>query len=209
MRRLDDCMGSRSTRDFVLAGQVLSELRQFEVLQTLSSQAVTPMSWTLYECLLKWRDSSVVTDILDKVLTEIAAPQPVRRQSDPRETLREIGRVLTEEPLEDGEPHKAEAMLRDLVAQVGSKVAAAWQPTGDSEIDGGLVQCLGRLEPELVLPWGLTIVRKALQNDTARIRGAAIKAIELWATEDAYNLLLGHNDPAPWLADHVRRLRAR
>ena len=125
------------------------------------------------------------------------------------EIFQGIRQSLEDEPLEDGVSHAAEGILRQAILDWKSEVATALMPSGDDEIDGSLMQCLGRLESALVLPWALDVARACLQSHSARVRGAAVKAIELWDTPDSLSLLRDHKDQAPWLTQHVERLLSR
>jgi hypothetical protein len=120
-------------------------------------------------------------------------------------------RMLEDEPIEAGVVHAAEDVLRGLAQMAPTQLSAVLGRgirEAEPDVVAGALQCLGRLG-KLTLPWGIELARVALTSNSPRVRGGAIKAIELWETPEAFSLLVQHEDPVPVLAAHARRLCRR
>ena len=210
MRKLEEQARTRSTGDFISATRSLNELRREERVLVRCSVGASPEANRLFLHLSKWEGRNV-----------LASPSPLRDwlkattvrfapAVDDAAAVEAIREALSDDPLEDGVPHRAEQMILQLVqtsADVASTLGSALAK-GDTETQGAFVQCLGRLSPEDVLPHALGVVRAALRHSSTRVRGAAVKAVELWGTQEALAVLRDHQEPVARLADHIRKVLA-
>jgi len=210
MRKLEEQERTRSTGDFISATRTLKQLRQEERVLVRCSVGASPEANRLFLHLSKWEGRNVLASASPlrdwlKATTLHFAPAV-----DDGVAVEAIRVALSDDPLEDGVPHRAEQMILQLVRSspdIASTLDTALS-SGDTETQGAFVQCLGRLSPEDVLPDALGVVRAALRHSSTRVRGAAVKAVELWGTQEALAVLRDHQEPIPRLADHIRKVLA-
>lgn len=146
-------------------------------------------------------------------LTRHVGIQAQRPTAGLEEMLREIVQALADDPLEDGQRHETEALLKECIAAHGgeptrSAIEAKLDRGGEQDELAGLIRVLGRLG-NCALPWGVGIAELALQNSSPLVRGAGIRALEMWGTDAARSALRSHTDGANWLSERVRRILAR
>jgi len=131
------------------------------------------------------------------------------RTADERLVSR-LDALFEEAPVEDGYEHPAEEIIqRALLSEPGMR-SLIQRLLSDSRYRHrvALLRCVGRLPASTAASWALALVRGALADDDLETRDAAIRAIELWATPEAIQLLRQHNEPNPWLSDYARRVLA-
>ena len=210
MRRVEASGTMAATRDFISARLATQEMERREALRLKSSVGVSNTAEKLLLVLSRSSGGSGLAGAWDPRdwLTATRRAQP---RLNVVEVVAALRQELADEPIEDGAPHRAEDGLRRLSAiapQQLQKALLDMLADEDRETQGGLVQCIGRLGAGAAA-WAMPVVAAALRSPAARVRGAAIKAIEHWATPEALRLLEGHEEKTPWLADHVRKLLGR
>jgi hypothetical protein len=130
-----------------------------------------------------------------------------RTGEEVRRLLRRAMAAIEQEPVEDGISHPAERWLAEALDKGGAGALCAQMlegPLGTSLI-ASLVRLLGRLSFEEPIVKE-QILWQALASPSIELRDAAVQAAELWADRTAIEVLRGHAEPVPWLAEYISRL---
>lgn len=117
-------------------------------------------------------------------------------------------RALRDEPVEDGVFHEAEAILEKCFLRFPNN-APTWVRALYKQLDvspglaAGLLQCLGRVDYDVVGSVGRFVAMAGLQHSDAEVRDAAICAVEQWRRVELRDLLLGHRDSISWITEYA------
>ena len=120
---------------------------------------------------------------------------------------------LESEPIEDGYPHSAERIIKDVLMRYKT-TAADWiqstylknikRPT----ISAGMLRCIGRLNHEMTTPWGLAMAISGLAHPEVEVREAAVRSLEMWGSEDSLEALKIFKDveKVSWLRKYIEHV---
>ncbi len=123
---------------------------------------------------------------------------------------RALASAFDEQPIEDGVPHAAEAVL-DGALRPGQRAAAqGWlaAQVGDprrADFAASVLRCVGRLPAPGDAAWRADIVRRALGSPDPILRDAAVQAVEGWEDPALIPVLRAHRDQedVPWLKEYL------
>ena len=119
--------------------------------------------------------------------------------------------TLEAEPVEDGVIHDAEMVLSKALSE-SPLCAPNWiqvafmQTLAKPSLAAGLLQCIGRLDYNLVSSIATPLVVSGLKQSSVEIREAAISAIEQWESSELSGILLRHTESVTWLAEYAERV---
>ncbi len=123
---------------------------------------------------------------------------------------RSLASAFDEQPIEDGVPHAAEAVLDGALRSAQRAAVQAWLTAlvGDprrTDFAASVLRCLGRLSAPGEAAWRADIVRRALGSRDPVLRDAAVQAAEGWEDPALVPVLRAHKDreDVPWLKEYL------
>ncbi len=147
---------------------------------------------------------------LDKA-EELSHLQPIDFKAAEEEFRQKLLLSFEWEPIEDGYSHPAEQIIEDALKRYKSGAinwiqAVYHGHTGRPAIAANILRCIGRLDCNLIEPWGIEMATKGLSNPDVEIRDAAICAFEIWGGAESVATLKDHlkAETVPWLKDYIR-----
>jgi len=121
----------------------------------------------------------------------------------------EIYSALDASPVEDGQCHGTEDILRRVLVDLTD--APIWLQSliferSTPSTAASLIKCLGRLEPPVSLAWRANIIRNALAHSDIEVRDTAVQAVENWKDKELLVALKKHDEKEGWLRDYINRV---
>lgn len=144
---------------------------------------------------------------------EFSHLQPTDLEAAEEEFRQKLLLSFEREPIEDGYSHPAEQIIEDTLKRY-KPGAINWIEAvyhGHTErpaVAANILRCIGRLDYNLIKPWGMEMATKGLSNLDIEIRDAAICAFEIWGGAESVATLKDHlkAETIPWLKDYLRRV---
>ena len=123
-----------------------------------------------------------------------------------RELTRDVDRliaIIESEPIEDGVTHPGEEHLANIIAKHGT--GAFVTIIGETRLlalSAAFIRLLARVNrpPQEIR---LELIARTISSDSVEIRDAIVQAVELWEDHEAVQLLAGHQESIPWLAEYI------
>ena len=116
--------------------------------------------------------------------------------------------AFDDEPVEDGEIHAAEDIIRKALQSPRQGKVLTWLRSFALDMEHPVfaaytLRCLGR-EPKIGTPsWRADLVRAALAITDIEIRDAAAQAAESWGGPEICEVLQLHSETVPWLRAYI------
>jgi len=125
-------------------------------------------------------------------------------------TRLEIGlhNAFDDEPVEDGETHAAQDIIREALQSPRQSEVLAWLRSFALDVEHPVfaaytLRCLGR-EAKIGTPeWRADLVRDALALTDIEIRDAAAQTAESWGGPEIRDVLQFHSEAVPWLRAYI------
>jgi hypothetical protein len=134
----------------------------------------------------------------DLELTVLAQPRPTSS------TLDLLVASVTDEPVEEGEPHPVQQLVDRLVGDGGAiaMIERAFGRATNPGVTAGLLRLLGRA-PLVGVDARHEALTRGLASRAVIVRDAAVQAAEHWNDPGLVEPLRRHRDDVGWLAEYV------
>ena len=122
--------------------------------------------------------------------------------------------ALEAEPVEDSYSHPAEKIMGAALKLYGLSAQRWIAIIYDKEeatrpwFVTDLLRIVGRMELNLITPWGFLLAGKGLVHKDESVRDAAVRALELWGGVEAKRILQAYveAEQVGWLAEFTRQV---
>lgn len=106
------------------------------------------------------------------------------------------------EPVEDGMTHPAETYVAEFVRNHGAEDLPTLLSLTDPCRRASVLRLLGRSDA-IDVATRIELIESALVSTDLQLRDAAVHAAEQWADPELAEVLRGHHEPTPWLAEYI------
>lgn len=111
-------------------------------------------------------------------------------------------------PLESCVAHPADQIIERALREYPRDSILAWLKKfclDESRPDfaASVLRCLGRQSNPGTEAWRVRLLGDALRSDNLEIRDAAAQTADMWDDEEMADVLRSHQEPVPWLRQHI------
>lgn len=136
----------------------------------------------------------------------VTPDSPIELPSVDDRLLHRLEMSFRESPVEDGQTHPAEALLRQEWVRNPfglERFVDRLLRDGPEEPLASTLRCLGRLPRPANEQWLERTVTKALVHRSVVVRDAIVQAVEEWGGRRCLRVLEGHKEKKPWLRTYI------
>lgn len=112
-------------------------------------------------------------------------------------------------PFEDCVYHRSESILEGDLKKEPEFMLAVMRLFDDSfpnvELLSSLTRCIGRMDHDLITPWGEFLAARSLSHPDPEVREAGVRAFEMWESPEFIPALEAalENETIEWLATYI------